>query len=162
MRTKICCWAIILLAATQIFCGCGGNTNAEEKLLRIYVRADSDAAAAQAVNAQVSAAVAYYLNGELENCRTYAEAYAAVRARTNTVAHIADGVLRAKGYGYGAKAALTHISAQSGECDALIVRLGTGNGDGRQNVLYPVSADTSAKDGAVYKSLIAEIIGKRL
>ena len=173
MRKKICGILAILLCVAQIFWGCGGNTNTEEKLLRIHVRADSDDFRAQAVKADVVAAIQCYLKDELRCADSFAAAYRAVKSRTDTIAAIASGVLRRKGFGYGATAALTreHFPArvygdrvvESGVYDALMVRLGTGEGDNWWCVLYPQLCYTAAlaESGAVYKSLIREILAKR-
>lgn len=156
MYKKICVTLAILIAGTQIFCGCGGNTNTDEKLLRVYVRADSDSAAAQAATADVAAAIEYYLVGAAKGADTYEKAYDVARSGRQNAEAIAVGILRRKGYGYGAVALLTQ---KDNACDALVVRLGKGDGNARDFVLYP-SASAATQDGAVYASLIAELIGK--
>ncbi len=165
--------SVCLLVLMQIFCVACGYTNTEEetRLLRIHVRADSDSASAQAVKKEVVSAIQYYLSGELQDVRDYDTAYATVKARTSALAAIASGVLRSKGFGYGATARLTREYfparvydgrvVESGEYDALIVRLGTGGGDNWWCVLYPQLCYTvTSEQEGVYKSLIAEILGK--
>ena len=110
---------------------------------------------------------------ELCDADTFAAAYGAVASRLDTLAAIASAVLRRKGFGYGATAALTreHFPTrvygdrvvESGTYDALIVRLGKGEGDNWWCVLYPQMCYTSAlaESGAVYKSLIAEILQRK-
>lgn len=161
-----------VLCFTLIFCGGCGYTNTEEKqLLRIHVRADSDNPAAQAVKMQVVAAIQYYLADELKEARTYDEAYAVVQARCDVLRHISDAALRRNGFGYSATVALSYeyfpariygdTVVESGYYDALIVRLGTGGGDNWWCVLYPQLCYTASDtDEIVYKSLIAEAIGK--
>lgn len=173
MKKRICLFVCGILCMAQIFCGCVRYTNPEEKLLRIHVRADSDSAAAQAVKGDVVAAIQYYLSDTLSSARTFDQAYDAVKARLCDIAALSSGVLRRKGFGYGASARLAreHFpeknyngkTVPAGEYDALIVNLGCGGGDNWWCVLYPQLCYTPAmaNDGAVYKSLIAELWNKR-
>ena len=171
IKKKICALIAVVLILAQIFCAGCGNTNTEDKLLRIHVRADSDSPAAQAVKKEVVAAVQFYLSEELKDARSYGEAYKAVEARREVLQEIASAVLRRKGFGYGATATLSNeyfparmygdTVVESGYYDALIVRLGTGGGDNWWCVLYPAMCYTpSASDETTYKSLIAEIAKK--
>lgn len=173
MKKKVCWIICTILCLVQIFCGCVRYTNPEEKLLRIHVRADSDNAAAQAVKADVVAAIQYYLSDTLSSVRTFDAAYDAVQARLGDIAALSGGVLRRKGFGYGARARLARErfpeknyngkTVPAGEYDALIVELGCGGGDNWWCVLYPQMcySPDMAKDGAVYKSLIADLWNKR-
>lgn len=163
-------FAVILFAAVQIFCaGCGyTNTEKRDEVLRIHVRADSDSYQAQSVKYEVVNAIRYYLSGELGDADDYDDAYEAIKERTEIIAQIAAAVLRSKGFGYGATAVLTReyfdektcgdTVYESGEYDALIVRLGTGGGDNWWSVLYPDLGYTA--QGGCYKSLIAETVRK--
>ena len=159
----------IFFSVTQIFClGCG-YTNSEEKLLRIHVRADSDAPQAQTVKNEVAKAIGYYLSDELAGIDDYDGTVAALKERCDTIRRIADAVLRRNGFGYSATVTLCKESfpaclyegrlVEAGLYDALIVRLGVGDGDNWWGIVYP-QTDAPA-GGGVYKSLIAEVINNR-
>ena len=173
MRIRKFCWVLTVLCIFgQIFCGCVGNTTVDEKVLRLHVRADSDAPQAQAVKAQVVAALGCYLQSELDGADSFDETVRRVERRCGALADIASAVLRKCGYGYGATAELTQAyfpereyngeTVPAGTYDALIVRLGKGGGDNWWGMLYPyLSYAPSAQEELTYKSLIAEIVQRR-
>ena len=82
----------------------------------------------------------------------------------------ADKVLRANGYTYGARASIRQeqfptrvydgVTLDAGVYDALIVELGTGAGDNWWCVVYPPLCFSGGNGNVIYKSKIAEIIGK--
>ena len=80
----------------------------------------------------------------------------------------ADKILREHGFTYGARASLRQeefptrvyedITLSAGVYDALILELGTGEGDNWWCVVYPPLCFAGGNGNVVYKSKIAEII----
>ena len=143
---------ILLIAAIAglafAFTGSGkAEESANTSYLRVHIRANSNGADDQAVKYQVRDKV--------------------VELLTPTVA---DEVLRANGYTYGARASIRkeefptrvyeEVTLEAGVYDALILELGTGTGDNWWCVVYPPLCFTSGNGNIVYKSKIAEIIQK--
>ena len=136
--------------------------------LRIHIRADSNEATAQAVKYSVRDKVVEYLTPVVAECPTKTDAMLGVESRLHSIAEVATDVLREKGYGYSATAELetetfpTRVydgyTLPAGEYSALIIRLGSGQGDNWWCVVYPPLCFTSASENVIYKSKIVEII----
>lgn len=142
---------------------------AESEYLRIHIRADSNEPAAQSVKYYVRDAIVSYLTPLVAECETKAEATKALSARLGDLERVASETLREKGFFYGATAELkverfpTRVYGEytlpAGEYAALIVRLGSGEGDNWWCVVYPplcFAADNGTD--VIYKSKIQEII----
>jgi stage II sporulation protein R len=136
--------------------------------LRIHIRADSNEAAAQSIKYCVRDRVVEYLTPIVAECPTKAAAMQGVESRLAGIAEAATTVLKEKGFTYTATAELTRESfptrvygeytLPAGEYSALIIRLGSGEGDNWWCVVYPPLCFASAGENVVYKSKIAEII----
>ena len=143
----------------------------ENGYLRIHIRADSNAADAQAVKYLVRDELVEYLTPLVAEFSTQELAIEGVRAHLSDIERVATAVLSARGYDYGATADLrvesfpTRVYGEytlpAGEYNALIVSLGRGAGDNWWCVVYPplCFAAPTGKN-IVYKSKIAEIIEK--
>lgn len=150
-------------------CGCA-HTNPDEgyMLIRIHIRADSNSAADQGVKLKVRDAVTAYLEAELD-VDDYASAYAGIEKRLDAVKALADGVLEREGFPYRARVRLNNelfparsyggLVVESGYYDALIIELGSGQGDNWWCVIYPPLCFLEAESagGVVYRSKIAEL-----
>ena len=150
------------------------NTKTEEntgEYLRIHIRADSNEDEAQAVKYKVRDRVVEYLTPLVAECRTKEEAMKTMRRALTDIEEVASAVLKENGFSYGATAALekelfpTRVYGEyilpAGEYSALILRLGSGEGDNWWCVVYPplcFVGDGSAN--VIYKSKIKEIIDK--
>ena len=147
------------------------NANAGAEYLRIHIRADSNEDEAQAVKYKVRDRVVAYLTPLVAECQTKEEAMQTMRRALTDIEEVADTVLKANGFSYGATAALekelfpTRVYGEyilpAGEYSALILRLGSGEGDNWWCVVYPplcFVGDGSAN--VIYKSKIKEIIDK--
>ncbi len=161
---------IIGITAFGFFANEGGRvafTDRNSEFLRIHIRADSNQAEAQAVKYKVRDAVVEYLTPLVADCQTYSEAMVGVRANEREIACVATRVLREEGFSYEAKASLkwerfpTRVYGEytlpAGEYAALILELGSGEGDNWWCVVYPPLCFASTSD-VVYKSKILEII----
>lgn len=141
----------------------------ENEYLRIHIRADSNAADAQAVKYCVRDEVVTYLTPLVAEYQTKTEALRGVREKLDEIAEVADKTLRRKGFSYGATAELTvenfptrvygEYVLPAGEYAALILRLGSGEGDNWWCVVYPpLCFAAPSGQNVVYKSKIWEII----
>lgn len=141
----------------------------ENEYLRIHIRADSNAADAQAVKYCVRDEVVTYLTPLVAEYQTKTEALRGVREKLDEIAEVADKTLRRKGFFYGATAELTvenfptrvygEYVLPAGEYAALILRLGSGEGDNWWCVVYPpLCFAAPSGQNIVYKSKILEII----
>ena len=163
----------ILSAAIALFCGLfavmgGGEQTVENEYLRIHIRANSNSAEDQGVKYKVRDEVVAYLTPVVAEAQTKEEAMEAVERDLIGIARVADEVLKANGYTYGARAHLRceqfptrvyeDLTLEAGVYDALILELGTGTGDNWWCVVYPPLCFTSGNGNIVYKSKIAEII----
>ena len=158
---------LCLVSVTAIpFTGCA----ADDSPIRIHIRANSDSSQDQAVKYVVRDQIVNYLTPLLSGARSRNEAYRLVKANAEKTAAIADGILEACGFGYGAEARVGReefpdrtygdVFYPAGEYDALIIELGGGNGANWWCVAYPPLC-FYGEDGSIeYASIIAELIAK--
>ena len=162
---------IIILSAIGFgtgILGSGSTANTNTEYLRIHIRANSNKEADQAVKYRVRDGVVEYLTPAVAACETKEEAIAAVTARLPEVERVAERILSENGYSYGARAKVCEESfptrvydgatLPAGVYDALILELGSGEGDNWWCVVYPPLCFTGGNANVVYKSKIAEII----
>jgi stage II sporulation protein R len=139
-----------------------------EEYLRIHIRADSNEDGAQAVKYKVRDGVVAYLTPLVANYTTKTEAVQGIAQNINGVCKVAEKVLQAEGFFYGATAEIrleafpTRVygdyTLPAGEYTALIMRLGRGEGDNWWCVVYPPLCFAATDADIVYKSKIKEII----
>ena len=147
------------------------NSKTEENTgdyLRIHIRADSNEDEAQAVKYKVRDCVVDYLTPILAECETKVQAMRGVEARLSELAEISTLILRQEGFFYQATAVLTveefptrvydGYTLPAGEYTALLIRLGTGEGDNWWCVAYPPLCFAATSSDVIYKSKIKEII----
>lgn len=166
---------ILLIAAIAglsiAFMGSGKTEeSANTSYLRVHIRANSNQTEDQAVKYKVRDKVVEFLTPTVASCETKAEAIAKITSKLPEIERVADGVLRANGYTYGARASVREeefptrvyeeVTLEAGVYDALILELGTGTGDNWWCVVYPPLCFTGGNGNVVYKSKIAEIIQK--
>lgn len=154
---------VILLVPNQ-------QTNAD--FLRIHIRADSNDEADQKVKYAVKNAVVDYLTPYLVSATTKDKAMEIVRRHLSGIEDVCDKTLAANGFNYASRARLTAeefpdrtyngLTLEAGVYDALIVELGSGNGNNWWCVVYPplcfVGGESNGTNQIVYKSKLAEII----
>lgn len=145
-----------------------GDVGNAGEYLRVHIRANSNGEEDQAVKLLVRDAVVEYLTPTVAECRTKKQAMNSVKAQLSEIARTAERVLSRNGYLYGASAELKEekfptriydgVTLDGGVYDALIVRLGSGEGDNWWCVVYPPLCFTGGSGNVVYKSKILEII----
>jgi stage II sporulation protein R len=138
--------------------------------LRIHIRANSNGAEDQRVKYLVRDNVVAYLTPLVANCANKAEATEMVQNNLDEISSIARNTLEQNGFPYGAAAEIRReefpsriygeYTLEAGEYDALILELGSGEGDNWWCCIYPPFCFTAGNGNVVYRSAIAEIIQK--
>lgn len=172
MKKMIAVLALALAVACFAAVGAAGSMGNGEKTeyLRIHIRANSNSEEDQSVKYKVRDAVVEFLTPTVAECPDKETAMEKIGEKLTAVAQVADSVLRANGYYYGARADIRQeefptrvyegATLEAGAYDALIVELGTGKGDNWWCVVYPPLCFTAGGGNVVYKSKIAEIVRK--
>lgn len=169
---KIAFIGLLLLAIITMVCVFSGEqprgVSENAQYLRVHIRANSNSENDQAVKYKVRDAVVEFLTPTVAECETKEEAISAIEEKLPAIAQVADSVLRANGFFYGARASLRkeefptrvyeNATLEAGVYDALILELGTGEGDNWWCVVYPPLCFTSGNNNIIYRSKIAEII----
>ena len=139
--------------------------------LRIHIRADSNLDDDQNVKYAVRDAVVSYLTPFIAECDTFSKAKTLLTQHLESIERVANGVLEENGFSYHAKASVKNelfptrvygrLQLASGFYDALIISLGSGQGNNWWCVAYPPLCFTGEEGGSFkYKSKIAEIISE--
>jgi stage II sporulation protein R len=168
--------ALLIIAAAAIGAatlgGGAGGMRDGENYLRVHIRANSNAATDQEVKYKVRDAVTDYLTPKIAYCDTFGQAIELISGECGNIETVADRVLRENGYSYTSAAAVLNekfptrsydgFVLESGLYDALIIKLGTGEGDNWWCVVYPplcfVGGESNGTNRIRYKSKILEII----
>ncbi len=164
--------ALIIIIATVCFAGAAniGASGADTDYLRIHVRANSNSAIDQQVKYEVKNEVVSYITPFVAECVTKEKAIEVMTAHLSEIEEVCTKALEARGYTYGARAEIRReefptrvydgVTLEAGIYDALIVELGTGEGDNWWCVIYPPLCFTAANGDVEYRSLIYDIIEK--
>ncbi len=159
-----------LVGIVLIFIFCPLSQPAENQYLRIHIRANSNSQADQEVKYKVKDAVVDALIPILAEVETFEEAKVVITANFDFVEEVANNILMENGFNYGCKASIANeyfptrvydgLTVEEGWYDALILKLGAGEGDNWWCLVYPAFCFTSSKnfDNIVYVSKIWEII----
>lgn len=152
----------VIIIMTAMF----GTEPTQTEYLRVHIRANSNGTADQSVKYEVKDAVVAYLSPLVEGCESKREAIALLQSLLSDIEGVAEDTLRAFGYSYGARASLKReefptrvyegVTLEAGVYDALILELGSGEGDNWWCVVYPPLCFTA--DKVVYRSFIWEIL----
>mgnify|MGYP000862252071 CR=1 FL=1 len=140
--------------------------------LRIHIRANSNGKADQTVKYKVRTAVIEYLTPYLAEATDKLKAQSVIACHLTSLNRLAENVLIANGFDYGASAKMTQenfptrsydgLVLKSGIYDALIIDLGSGQGDNWWCVVYPplcfINAESTGGNSIEYVSKIKEII----
>lgn len=136
--------------------------------LRIHIRANSNSDIDQSVKYEVKEAVVKALTPALENVSSKKEAMKIISENLELIDEVSERVLVSHGFYYGAKSRLCQedfptrtygeLTLSGGVYDALIVDLGSGEGDNWWCVVFPPLCFVADGEGekVTYKSLIAE------
>ncbi len=138
--------------------------------LRIHIRANSNDGEEQAVKYDVRDEVVAYLTPLVAEYESKKEALEGIKTQLTEIEKKATRVLKERGFSYAATATLTveyfptrvygEYVLPAGEYSALILRLGSGEGDNWWCVVYPPLCFSGGNGNVIYKSKIKEIIDK--
>ncbi len=148
--------------------GIEADGNVSDLVVRIHIRANSNAEDDQTVKLKVRDAVTLYLTGCLADCKTKDEALSVLDAESNNLTQIANSTLYINGFDYSSRVSINredfpektydgYVFPQ-GTYDALILNLGEGAGDNWWCVAFPPLCFVPQGSGeeVVYKSWVAE------
>ena len=171
---KILIAVVLVIAAvigTVVFASnykSGGE--AESDYLRIHVRANSNSEIDQSVKYKVKDEVVKYITPYAAQCTDKAAAMEVIGGILSGIEEVCDKVLRENGFNYTSKAGVRaeefptrvygDLTLESGLYDALIIELGSGEGDNWWCVIYPPLCFTSGTADVKYRSAIIDIINK--
>lgn len=160
----ILCLAIIVCVFTL-----EKNNDYQNDSIRIHIRANSNSSNDQSLKYMVRDELVAYLTPKLADAETKKQAKKIIKASLNDIVMLAKQIIAENGYNYEVTCNLTEeefplrsyqgITYQSGVYEALIINLGSGEGDNWWCVAYPPLCFVP-NDGneIVYKSKIKEII----
>lgn len=164
--------AVLLIAINVATAAEDGNNDVNADYLRIHIRANSNSDADQSVKYEVKAAVVDALTPLLDGVSDKNEAMEIIRESLPLIDEVSERTLEQNGYYYGAKARLCEedfptrtygeLTLSGGVYDALIVDLGSGEGDNWWCVVFPPLCFVADGEGekVTYKSLIVEWLKK--
>ena len=168
---KLFAVVFILLLILFAFAACSPSGD-NDNYLRIHIRANSNDDIDQNVKYIVKDQVVEYLTPLLAEAHTKEKAKSIVLSHKSDIEKIADNVLRRNGFSYSSEAHVTKevfptrsylgFTLEAGEYEALILNLGTGEGNNWWCVVYPplcfVGGELQEGGSITYKSKIMEII----
>jgi len=162
--------SVVGIVLIFVFCPLGGKTQAECEYLRIHIRANSNSEEDQNIKYKVKDGVVDALIPILAEVETFDEAKEVISQNFDLIESVANKILNENGFYYGCKAELNNeffptrvydgLTLEEGYYDALILNLGSGEGDNWWCLVYPAFCFTESEnfDNIVYISKIWEII----
>ena len=169
--------AILLICAVLITVGVVAmklqskqNSNNEE-YLRIHIRANSNDSIDQSVKYKVKESIVEYMTPWLDGVKNKESAMEILQSHMGAMKAVADDTLVKNGYTYTSRVSLRQeefpartygdLTLDRGVYDALIIELGSGEGDNWWCVVFPPLCFVgNDKDNVEYKSFIQEIFNK--
>lgn len=160
---------LVFLTITILFTGCSLVHTDNKSYLRIHIRANSNTASDQNIKYKVRDLVVTYLTPKVENCASKDEVVDILTQENYNMTCIIDEFLCENNFGYGCSISINNeffptrtyndLTLEADYYDALIINLGTGQGDNWWCVVYPALC-FKGEGKVVYKSKIKEIIEK--
>lgn len=169
--------AIILICAVLITVGVvavklqSSEGDKNQEYLRIHIRANSNDSIDQSVKYKVKESIVEYMTPWLDGVKSKESAMEILQDHIGSMKAVADSTLSKNGYTYKSRVSLRQeefpartygeLTLDRGVYDALIIELGSGEGDNWWCVVFPplcfVGED---KDEVEYKSFFAELYNK--
>jgi len=144
------------------------SSNNTDPMLRFHIRANSNSAADQRVKLQIRDAVLDFLEPKLENTNSLSNAVSILERESASIINLANRVLANNGFNYSATISISEeffpsrmygdIVIESGYFQAVIIELGSGQGDNWWCVLYPPLCYLEARGSFRYRSLIVDLV----
>lgn len=161
---------ILLLCLISIFVisGCGVTND----VVRIHIRGNSNSTFDQEIKLKVRDDVVEFITPLLADCKNSSDVKNILKQNLTNIESVADSVLISNGFEYSSSAKINNeyfpTREYDGEVfpadyyDALIINLGSGEGNNWWCVAYPPLCFVGEVDGGSvkYKSKIVELINK--
>ena len=161
---KLVVLILFFLVSVGVLFGCGRVS--ADTYLRIHIRANSNTITDQNIKYQVKDVVVEYMTPLIENCESKKEVIVVLNSNMNEMKMIINKFLLENGFDYGCNIKINNeffptrkyddLTLKADYYDALIIELGSGEGDNWWCVVYPSLCFKSTN--VVYKSKIKEII----
>ncbi len=161
--------AVVGIILIFVFCPMNGIGNKEKpEYLRIHIRANSNSMEDQTVKYKVKDGVVDALIPLLADIDSFDEAKQIMSKNFELIEKVANDILASEGFSYKCKAQIDNeyfptrvydqLTLEEGYYDALILRLGSGEGDNWWCLVYPAFCFTNSSNSAniVYISKIWE------
>lgn len=160
---------VVIFVSSFVFVGCDSNDN----IVRIHIRANSNNSCDQAIKLEVRDKVVEYITPIIAECSNSEEVKCVLGKSLCSIETIANNVLQESGFEYCANAEIRNEYFPSRSYDgmvypadyydALIVELGSGDGDNWWCVAYPplcFVGDNLGDTNIQYKSKLLEMISR--
>lgn len=158
--------------AIALILGLSGLVGSESQVqyLRIHIRANSNSEQDQSVKYKVKDNVVEALIPLLSQIESFEEAKCVISENFSMIEQVANQTLQDNGFSYTSSAKISNeyfptrtyenVTLEEGYYDALILNLGSGQGDNWWCIVFPAFCFTQTKksDNIVYISQILEII----
>ncbi len=169
MRYFIIAISIIAIVLIFVFTPLTGSSS-EIEYLRIHIRANSNSVEDQTVKYRVKEEVVDALIPLLSEIDSFKQAKTTIEQNYSLIENVANNVLKQEGFTYKSNAKIENeyfptrsyenITLKEGYYDALILELGSGEGDNWWCIVFPAFCFTKSQksDNIVYISRIWDII----
>ncbi|MBQ4557770.1 MAG: stage II sporulation protein R [Clostridia bacterium] len=162
---------IVLLIVSCCLCFACGDFSTTEEYLRIHIRANSNESCDQEIKYKIKDIVVDYLTPYIVECDSVEDVKNMINSHDENIESIIDNYLMQCGYYYKSEVLLNkeffptrayeNLTLEANYYDAIIINLGSGDGDNWWCVVYPPLCFKESNN-VVYKSKILEIIKKIL
>lgn len=153
---------------------CFKKQTTQEDYLRVHIRANSNLECDQNVKYEVKKAVVDYLTPLVASGNNFKEVYSILEDNLSGIEEVADKVLKENGFDYTSSASLNNeyfptrsyesVTLENGYYDALILNLGSGQGNNWWCVVYPplcfIGGQQNGTTNIKYKSKLVEMVRK--
>lgn len=168
MKFKFFMVMIIIAGLSMMLYGCGDTYT---DVLRIHIRANSNIQCDQDVKLKVRDSVIDFITPLLIDAEDVTQVKSILSTNITNIVNVANETLKANGFSYKASAYIDNeyfptrvyeeYTYPANYYDALVINLGSGEGDNWWCVAYPPLCFVADGEGdVVYKSKIVEIINK--
>ena len=164
---------IAFVCVFSVFSFSGCSQSKSENVVRIHIRANSNEAEDQRIKLKVRDNIIDYITPLIASCKDAKEVKNVLKNNLSTFNSVADEVLSENGFDYIANSRITNEYFptrnygekvfEAGYYDALIINLGSGEGNNWWCVAYPPMCFVGEDCGTgniKYKSKLLELINK--
>ena len=158
---------VLFFSILSVFLISGCSNNISNNYLRVHIRANSNSEEDQNIKYFVKDAVVEYLSPHMTECKSKEQVIDIINKENDNIIKLINKILLENDYDYGCSIEINNeffptrtygeLTLNADYYDALIIKLGTGEGDNWWCVMYP-NLCFNEPDNVVYKSKIMEII----